>query len=211
MFLFSLSFAGAQDTTEVGIEKGNYWEFKLVENTITDANGDLVEFAISASEGGIVEVGGTFDFEITEEVTESGAYDYTLDNGEITAVGTGDLDEFGSEAVFTDWEYWTTAAEDSALFLLTEVTITDGTDEFKAVSVIESDLIFIISYTVEIVYYKDTGVLKSMSITSTIDSVTEEMTIENQTGAVAEEVPGFGFIMSLLALLAVPVIAKKRK
>lgn len=206
-----MSYAGAQDTTKVGIAKGNYWEFKLVENTITDENGAIVDFEITASEGGVVEVGDTFDFEITEEVTDTGAYAYTLDNGEIVASGTGDLGEFGSEAVFTDWDYWTTSVEDSDLFLLTDVTITDGTDEFKAVSVFESDLIIIISYTIEVVYYKDTGVLKSRSITSIIDSTTEKMTIENQTGAVAMEVPGFGFLMALLALVAVPIISKKRR
>ena len=210
MFLMTMSYAGAQDTTMVGIANGDVWVFKVVENSVTDEYGDIDEFAISSSAGGEVAVGDTFEFEVTADVSSTGTYDYTLDNGEITAVGTGNLGDFGSEAVFTDWDYWEDSVEEDDDFDDTVVTVTNGADEFNVKSVFETNIILFFSFTIEYTYYKESGVLKTLIFEYVLDTVTEKLIIENQTGAAAE-VPGFGFFMALLALVAVPIISKKRK
>ena len=210
MFLMTMSYAGAQDTTMVGISNGDVWVFKVVENSVTDEYGDIDEFAISSSAGGEVAGGDTFEFEVTADVSSTGTYDYTLDNGEITAVGTGNLGDFGSEAVFTDWDYWEDSVEEDDDFDDTVVTVTNGADEFNVKSVFETNIILFFSFTIEYTYYKESGVLKTLIFEYVLDTVTEKLIIENQTGAAAE-VPGFGFFMALLALVAVPIISKKRK
>ncbi len=211
VFLLTLSYAGAQDTAKIGIEKGNAWEFKIVENTLTDDYGDIDTFEISESEGGEVAVGDTFEFEVTEEVSSTGTYECTYDNGEIVAVGTNDLGEFGSDAIFTDWEYWETDAENSDLFDQMDVTITNGADVFTAEAVIDGAPFVDMKMTVTVSYYKSNGVMKSANMVWEAGDNTEELLVENVTGVEPMKVPGFGFITAIVALVSIPLISKNRK
>ncbi len=210
MFLLSVPYAGAQDTSLIGIQKGNIWVYELIENTMTDENGTIIDFTISSDEDGVVNVGETYELEITGDPSSTGSYGFSYNNGWTEAVGTGNLGQFGSDAIYTDWDYWSTTAEDDTIFDLMDVTITDDAEDFSVKGEMNLEGLVPINSTIEIVYFKTTGVIKSLSLINIYDTTEEALIVENITGSIATEVPGFGFLITLLALVAVPVISKKR-
>ncbi|MCY3412645.1 MAG: hypothetical protein INQ03_13490 [Candidatus Heimdallarchaeota archaeon] len=209
MFLLTLTVVGAQDTSKVGISSGDRWEFKVAKNTVTDDSGNIDVFEISESEGGEVAVGDTFEFEISSDVASDGSYEFTYDNGDVRAVGDGDLSEFGSDAVFTDWDYWKTDAKNSGLFDGMDVTVTDGDELFSAVGEIN---LFGTIMKLEASYHKSTGIMDFISLKFSQDDVTEELLLENVTGATASSIPGFGMYAALLSLVAmIPLVSSRRR
>lgn len=210
LFLFTSSYAGAQDTSMIGIKEGDIWIYKLIENSITDENGTIVDFIISSDDDGILEINDTYDLEITGEPSSTGTYKFAYSTNYVSATGTGNLSRFGSDAIYTDWDYWSSAAENDDIFDLMNVTITNEADTFSARGQLNLDGLVNINQTLEIVYFKTAGVAKSFDMTFIKDNVTERLFVVNLTGPVATQVPGFGFILTIIALVAVPIISKKR-
>ena len=170
-----------------------------------------VDFIISSDDEGILEVNDTFDLEITDEPSSTGIYKFAYHTNYVSASGTGNMSRFGSDVVFTDWDYWSTEAENDDIFDLMDVTISNEADTFSARGQLNTAGLVNINQTLEIIYYKTTGVARSFDMTFVKDNVTERLFVVNLTGPVATQVPGFGIFIAILALVAIPIISKKRK
>ncbi len=221
LFILSPIIVLSQNVSLTGVKLGDKWTLEITENTMLDKYGKIEEYHIANIPQGVVYVGDTFDFEITTEIAEDSSYRFSFYNGNITAVGTRYLNEFGSEIVYTDWEYWRENAKDASIFrggiflddtnATSKVTVDENDSEFSAVAeFVEPDGEHYL--TLSIVYFKKTGIFKTVELYFST-KIPQKFILTNISGSRPEKYYDnfifYGLIFIISSIIVLLIIRKK--
>ncbi|MHA2248796.1 MAG: hypothetical protein ACXAD7_00475 [Candidatus Kariarchaeaceae archaeon] len=227
LLIISVTLASSEiDTSKIGVADGDEFTF-----TVTNYN---VDESFDMGDGMDMKKGDTIKVTVDDAtLSTTNGISITIKMGDTTETEDNIMDEFGSFAVFTDWDYW--EANSSNLGIIDIEDMVGATPEFlisngDTLFEVESSVSFefpteyaaLIGYkswdiSAFLSYEKETGVIEKMDTEWELtldDDSTEKMrmTFERGSGSDGPSIPGFGFYVSIvtLSLVALPLIRKRR-